>query len=78
MMINLVRVGDKLVGRTFSDRWNLAQLGFTHLSYSRNQMDIKRLRRANPDFMFATANGPMLAITDVERGAFNRPARKAA
>ena len=76
--LQLVRVGNVLVGRRFQDRWNLAQMGFTSLPYSVNQSAIKRLRRANPDFVFRAYPGGMLAITAEERSAFNRPARRAA
>ena len=44
--IELVRVGDRLVGRTVSCRWNLRRLGIASVAYDRNQADVKRLRRA--------------------------------
>jgi len=43
--IELVRVGNRLIGRTVSDRWNLATLGCKSLAYDRNQTGVKRLRR---------------------------------
>jgi len=43
--IELVRVGNRLIGRTVSDRWNLATLGCDFIAYDRNQTGVKRLRR---------------------------------
>ncbi len=46
MRIQLVRVGDRLIGKNLSDRWNLMQLGIGPIAYDRNQTALKRLRRA--------------------------------
>lgn len=45
LRIELVNVAGMLVGRTVSDRWNLDTLGAAALYESRNQADVKRLRR---------------------------------
>ena len=45
MTIELVRVGGRLIGRTVSDRWNLAVYGLDALRDDRNQSGVKRLRR---------------------------------
>lgn len=55
--IEVVKVNGMLVGRTFSDRWNLETLGLTSIPADRNQTVIKRLRRANVDLTFATVKG---------------------
>ena len=45
--IKLVRVGNQLIGKTASDRWNMIQLGLGHaLTTDRNQTHLKRIRRA--------------------------------
>ena len=46
IQITLVRVGDVLVGRTVSDRFNLQQFGVTSVTCDRNHAAVKRLRRA--------------------------------
>lgn len=70
--IELVRVGDRLIGRRFQDRWNLAQLGYTHLDWSRNQSDVKKFRRFHADdFSISHVKGDMEAITSDERSMFD-------
>lgn len=59
--IEVVKVNGKLVGRTFSDRWNLETLGLTEIPVERNQSTIKRLRRQNVDLTFSTVKGDMVA-----------------
>lgn len=53
--INLVRVGDMLIGRTVSDRWNLIQLGIDQsFAADRNHATLKSARRLwGNDFMFS-------------------------
>ncbi len=45
MTIQLVRVGDRLIGKSLSDRWNLMQLGVSSVAHDRNHGGAKRLRR---------------------------------
>lgn len=69
--IQLVRVNGRLVGRTFSDRWNLAQLGYDSMKGDRNQSELKKFRRFyGSDFKVSVVKGCMEAITDEERGLF--------
>jgi hypothetical protein len=65
----------KLVGRTVSDRWNLATLGLATLANDRNQTAIKRARRANPEFTFVVVRSATLATlpTLTEQAAFTLP-----
>ncbi len=55
--ITLVRVGDKLIGKTVSDRWNMEMLGMgDSIPATRNQTTVKRLRRQWADaFTFTVA-----------------------
>lgn len=46
LRIELVRVGNRLVGRTVSDRHNLMVFGVGPIAYDRNQTVVKQLRRA--------------------------------
>jgi hypothetical protein len=44
MNIELVRVGDRLIGRTVSDRFSLKTFGIDSIQHDRNQTVVKRLR----------------------------------
>lgn len=69
--IEVVNINGRLVGRTFSDRWNLAQLGYTHLDWSRNQTAMKKFRREfGHEFTITTVKGSLAGITSIERDAF--------
>jgi hypothetical protein len=45
MNIELVRVGDRLIGRTVSDRFSLKTFGLDSISGDRNQRALKAIRR---------------------------------
>lgn len=68
--IELVRVGDVLVGRTVSDRWNLFQLiCVASIADDRNGTALKRLRRASgADFTLTKVRGkePVWKATPAE------------
>lgn len=72
MSVTLVRVGNFYVGKTVSDRWNLASLNIKSIPVERNQSTLKRLRRLNPDFAFSVARqaGIQLQPTPSEVAAF--------
>lgn len=73
MRIELVKVGNCYVGRTFSDRWNLATLGATVLPYDRNQAGLKALRRYHADFTFHVVRSAMVnTLTTLEHNAMLR------
>lgn len=74
--IELVRVGNQLIGRTVSDRWNMSVLTGTaygtQIPHDRNSTEVKKLRRANPDCKFKVRhwNTPVQwAATMMERAA---------
>jgi hypothetical protein len=69
MMIELVSVGGKLVGRTASDRWNLATLGLSNIiDDGRSQAGLKRARR-----MIAREWGGAFTLSKVRTGAIALP-----
>lgn len=77
--IELVRVGDKLVGRTVSDRWNLAAFGVGTIPADRNQSGVKRLRRlAGVGFKVRVMRGesPTWAATEGEAAALGSVVRE--
>jgi hypothetical protein len=75
--IKLVRIGDKLVGKTVSDRWNLMQLGLSSIPYDRNQGPLKKLRRAFGMFAFKMDRGELVKErSHAETLAFTRPTVK--
>ena len=43
--VELVRVGDYLVPRTFSDAWNMRTCGIGPIRWDRNQAGVKAIRR---------------------------------
>lgn len=45
IQIRLVRVGDRLIGMTCSDRWNLESAGIGPIRWDRNQKHVKAARR---------------------------------
>jgi hypothetical protein len=59
--IELVRVGDRLIGRDVSSRFNLKTFGVDSLPYERSQAAVKRLRRLVAGFG--------LSVVVVRRGA---------
>lgn len=71
--ITLVRVGNQLIGKTVSDRWNLITLGITgELTADRNQPTLKRLRRKwGADFTFTVARSETIVwdASDMESTA---------
>ena len=72
--IRLVLVNGRLVGKTFSDRWNLAQLGYLSMRSDRNQSELKKFRRFyGSDFKVTVVKGHMEAVTDREMGMFSLP-----
>ena len=71
MNIQLVRVGNVYAGRTYSDRWNLDQLGITVIPADRNSAALKKIRRLNSDFSFTTFRfAEMVPITQEELAMF--------
>ena len=75
MTISLVREGNRLIGRTLSDRWNLMQLGITSIAYDRNQTGVKCLRRAlaHQGFALSVVRGgkPQWSASPTETLAFS-------
>jgi hypothetical protein len=43
--VELVRVGDFLIGRSMGDRWNMQAAGIASLPWDRNQKAVKAARR---------------------------------
>jgi hypothetical protein len=73
--IELVRVGNRLVGRTVSDRFNLLSLGIGVIGYDRNHRAAKTLRRKlqNEGFSLSVVRGgkPQWAASPAESEAFS-------
>jgi hypothetical protein len=78
--IEIVVVNGRLMGRTFSDRWNLEMLGFGFPTYSRNQGAIKKMRRfhTSEGFAFSLVKGETVGVTATELQAFPAPTRRLA
>jgi hypothetical protein len=80
--IKLVRVGDKLIGKTASDRWNLLALGVDYvLASDRNQTVVKRLRREfGVDFTFSVCRNDSVVwqASDAEHAALGSKIGKVA
>jgi hypothetical protein len=75
--IKLVRIGDRLVGQTVSDRWNLMQLGLASIPYDRKQGPLNKLRRAFKEFTFKSDRGQLIKErSQAETLAFTRPTVK--
>lgn len=73
MIIEVVRIGDRLVGKRFRDRWNLAQLGFSGFNMEYIRAEMREFRRiSGGDFLIDTVPGNLEAITDEERSMFGR------
>lgn len=76
IIIELVRHNGRLVGRTASDRWNLSVYGVGTLADTRNQAEVKSLRRrAGKDGLSVrVVKGERQAeLTQAERHAWARP-----
>jgi len=69
--IDLVRVGNVLIGRTASDRFNLETLGVEGpIESDRNQLAVKKLRRLHgDDFTFRVVRSakPVWTMTHAEK-----------
>jgi hypothetical protein len=74
--IELVRVGDRLVGRTVSDRFNLISLGVGVIEHDRNQRAVKSIRRLIDHmaggFRVSVVKAPLVVMpTESESAAFD-------
>lgn len=68
--IELVNINGQLFGKSFSDQWNLEQLGYISIPHDRSNSALKRVRRANPPytgFTFSIVKGNIQPMTDAER-----------